>query len=393
MKVKAAYATLFSGAFRPLFLLAGLYAPLVLLLWLGYVFGYLTLPAQRISPLLWHSHEMIYGFVAAAMGGFVFTAVANWTGRTPLQGAPLLSLCILWLLGRWAMIFLQPGWLAMVLDLSYLLLVIVILLRELTLGKNRRNYIVAAVLTVLCSFNLIYHLELNGVLTIRGAGMRGAIITVILMVSLIGGRIIPAFSTNWLKARGEKGSLPVAFNRLDLACLIVTALVLMMFGLNPYSELSGAAFIIAALFHAVRLGRWQTAKIASEPLLLVLHVAYAWIPIGFLLLGTSSFLPVSPSAGMHALTIGAITTMIMAVAIRAGKGHSGRALTSDALTNATFVLITGAAVTRVGSSLLAFEWLLWLSALLWLLAFLVFIVVVVPILVMPPIKNSATLNS
>ena len=381
--MKSTYTTLFSGAYRPLFLLSGLYAPIVLLLWLGYLFGYLTLPAQRVNPLLWHSHEMIYGFVAAAMGGFAFTAVANWTGRPPLKGTGLLLLCMLWLVGRGAMIFVGIGWLAMVLDLSYLLLVIVMLVRELHLGKNRRNYIIAALLALLFLFNGLYHLEINGVLAGNGASMRGAIMTVVLMVSLIAGRIIPAFSRNWLRARNEKGALPAAFDRFDGATLISTLLALLCFVLYPLSELTGTVLIIAALLHSFRLSRWQTLKIASEPLLLILHVAYAWIPIGFLLLGASSFLRVSPSVGMHALTIGAITTMIMAVAIRAGKGHTGRALTSDARTNLAFILITLAAVSRVSASLLTFDWLLPLSALLWLLAFIFFMVVAVPILVMP----------
>lgn len=381
--MKISFTLLFSGAFRPLFLLAGLYAPLVMLLWLGYLFGDMTLPAQRINPLLWHSHEMIYGFVAAAMGGFAFTAVANWTGRTPLRGTPLVFLCVLWLSGRLVMIFLEPSWLAMAVDLSYLALVIILLVRELHLGQNRRNYIIAAVFSLLFVFNAIYHLEIIGAVTAGGASMRGAILTVVLLVSLIGGRIIPAFSGNWLKAKNDKGPLPAAFGRLDLASLISTALALICFVLIPYTDITGAVLIIAALLHTVRLSRWQTLKISNEPLLLVLHIAYAWIPIGFLLLGASSFLSVSPSAGLHALTIGAISTMIMAVAIRAGKGHSGRALTSDARINLTFILITLTAISRVSSSLLTYDWLMQLSGLLWLAAFLAFLVVAAPILVMP----------
>jgi uncharacterized protein involved in response to NO len=385
--MKSTYTTLFSGAFRPLFLLAGLYAPLVLLLWLAYLFSYITLPAQSVNPLLWHSHEMIFGFAGAAMGGFAFTAVANWTGRTPVQGMPLLLLCVVWLLGRCAMIFLEPGWLAMALDGSYLVLVILMLMRELYLGKNRRNYIIAAILGLLLVFNVIYHMEINGSFAFAGAGMRGAIITVILMVSLIGGRIIPAFSGNWLKARNEKGELPAAFGKLDIASLLSTVFVLVSFVLIPYSTISGAVLLIAALLHTLRLNRWQTRKIAGEPLLLVLHVAYAWIPFGFLLLASSSFLLVSPSVGLHALTIGAITTMVMGVSIRAGKGHSGRELTTDTKTNLTFILITSTAVTRVISSLLPFDWLLQLSAILWLLSFLAFLVVVVPILSRPSISH------
>ena len=381
------YTTIFSGAFRPLFLLAGLYAPLALLLWLGYFFGGLILPAQRINPFLWHSHEMVFGFVAAAMGGFAFTAVANWTGRPPLKGTSLLILCSLWLLGRFAMLFLEPGWGAMLLDLAYLLLVIVLLLRELYLGQNRRNYIVAVVLSLLCLFNVVYHLELsgnfNGIIS-SGASMRGAILSVVLMIALIGGRIIPAFSGNWLRARGVTGPLPASFGRLDIACLLSTVLVLLSFALYPVTTLTGAVLIVTALLHGLRLARWQTLKIAAEPLLLVLHVAYGWIPIGLLLLAASSFQFVTPSAGIHALTIGAITTMIMAVAIRAGKGHSGRPLTSDSWISSCFVLISLAAALRVASSLIAYDWLIMFSAIAWLLAFGIFLVVAVPILIMPP---------
>ena len=381
------YTTIFSGAFRPLFMLAGLYAPLVLLLWLGYFFGGLTLPAQRINPFLWHSHEMVFGFVAAAMGGFAFTAVANWTGRPPLKGTSLLILCGLWLLGRFAMLFLEPGWWAMLLDLAYLFLVIVLLTRELYLGQNRRNYIVVAVLSSLCLFNVAYHLELsgnfNGILTTSGASMRGAILSVVLMIALIGGRIIPAFSGNWLRARAVTGPLPASFGRLDIACLLSTVLVLLSFVPYPFSTSTGAVLIVTALLHSLRLARWRTLKIASEPLLLVLHVAYGWIPIGLLLLAASSFQLVTPSAGIHALTIGAITTMIMAVAIRAGKGHSGRPLTSDSWINSCFVLISLTAALRIASSLIAYDWLIVSSGLAWLLAFGIFLVVAIPILVLP----------
>ncbi|HAJ76952.1 MAG TPA: hypothetical protein DCM64_10915 [Gammaproteobacteria bacterium] len=385
------YATIFSGAFRPLFLLAGLYAPLVLLLWLGYYFGGLILPAQRINPFLWHSHEMVFGFVAAAMGGFVFTAVSNWTGRPPIQGTSLLVLCSLWLLGRIAMLFLEPGWLAMLLDLTYLFLVIVMLLRELYLGQNRRNYIVAAVFSLLFLFNVTYHLELsgvlNGIITTSGASMRGAILSVVIMLALIGGRIIPAFSGNWLRARAVKGSLPANFGRLDIACLLSTVLVLLIFVPYPLTASTGAVLIVTALLHSLRLARWQTLRIAAEPLLLVLHVAYGWIPIGLLLLAASSFQLVTPSAGIHALTIGAITTMIMAVAIRAGKGHSGRPLTSDIWINSCFILISLAAALRVVSSFIASNSLITISALAWLLAFGIFLVVAFPILVFPPSEH------
>ena len=384
------YATIFSGAFRPLFLLAGLYAPLALLLWLGYFFGGLTLPAQRINPFLWHSHEMVFGFVAAATGGFVFTAVANWTGRPPLKGTSLLILCSLWLLGRFAMLSLEPGWWAMLLDLTYLLLVIVLLVRELHLGQNRRNYIVAVVFSLLCLFNVIYHLELSGNfndIISSGASMRGAILSVVLMLALIGGRIIPAFSGNWLRARAVKGPLPASFGRLDIACLLSTVLALLSFVPYPFTTATGAVLIVTALLHCLRLARWRTLKIAAEPLLLVLHVAYGWIPIGLLLLAASSFQLITPSAGIHALTIGAIATMIMAVAIRAGKGHSGRPLTSDIWINSCFILISLAAALRVVSSFIASNSLITISALAWLLAFGIFLVVAFPILVFPPSEH------
>lgn len=366
----------FSIAFRPLFLLASLYAPLLISFWLLHLYWQPFLNLTEQNPMMWHSHEMLFGFVAAGIGGFLFTAVANWTGRPPIHGMTLIAMCVCWIAGRLVMLFGAglPMLVTVVCDLSYLMLVVVVLWRELYLAGNSRNYIVLGCLGLLLAFNLIYHLEVRNILSQHQWSIRGAIATTILLISIIGGRIIPAFTRNWMRGNKPNAAGPTEMNRFDTSVLLMTLLVVPLWVFAQYSFATGVVILSCGVMHAVRLSRWKGLDTLSEPLLFILHLAYSWIPVGFTLLGAGILFGFPPNAGIHALTVGAVTSMIMAVAARAGKGHSGRALESDLLLNLAFLLITLTALSRIVAALYYSEILIQISGLFWICGFIFYLI-------------------
>lgn len=382
---------LFSYGFRPFFLLAGIWAAAALTLWMLSFLGVLSLPTV-FDPLSWHAHEMLFGFAAAAVAGFILTAVPNWTGRLPLQGKPLLLLLLLWLAGRAAVTTsaVIGGWTAAVVDIAFLAVLASAVAREIVAGRNWRNLPVVAALAVLCAANLAFHI---GALTADGTivSARLAVAVLIVLICLIGGRIIPSFSRNWL-AKQRQGRLPASFGGFDKFTLGVTLAAMACWAYDPQSRVTGVAAAIAAAFNLVRLVRWAGERTAAEPLLWILHVGYLWIPAGLGLLAITPFSEsVAPSAGLHALTAGAIATMILAVMTRATLGHTGRTLHAGAGTTALYLLILLAGGSRVVASLDAtlFAPLLITSAVGWVTAFGLFIGLYGPMLVRPRARPSS----
>ena len=275
---------LFSYGFRPFFLAAGAWAAFGILLWLPQYLGWFALPT-RFGALDWHIHEMLYGYVAATIAGFLLTAIPNWTGRLPVTGWPLAALAALWLAGRVAILFSADigGVAAAAIDVSFLATLAAVAAREIIAGKNWRNLRVLAVLGVLVAGNIVYHVE---VLTAGGAdyGIRIAIAAVVLLISLIGGRIVPSFTNNWL-ARNNPGRKPVPFARFDMAALALSALALIAWIAAPAQQATGALLLSAGVLQSLRLARWAGDRTLADRLVLVLHVAYAFVPLGFLLIG------------------------------------------------------------------------------------------------------------
>lgn len=371
---------LFSYAFRPLFLLAALYAIVIVPVWVAAWLGAYPMPALRGNPIAWHAHEMIYGFAGAAVGGFALTAVATWTKRPPVAGRPLVFLGALWLVAR--MLFLFPSEelvaVAAVSDLGYGALLFVLMSREVIAARNTRNYKVLVLLALLVLTNLVFFIgvALGASWTMRAAF--AGLWAVVLLVNLIGGRIIPAFTGNWLRRQAGSalvppGRLPPGFDRFDTSTtwLLVAFAIVQVADVAPRWT-SGLGLVTGVLLLA-RLARWQGQRALGEPLVWILHLAFAWIPVGILLLSAAELDLVPRTAGTHALTAGAIATMIVAVAGRAALGHTGRALVSHPLLTTAYALITLAAVTRVaasGSS--GARVLLLISAAAWTLGFLCF---------------------
>ena len=362
--------TLFDRGFRPFFLLAGLWAPTALLLWLAMLAGILDLPTA-MDPVAWHVHEMLFGFVAAAMAGFLLTAVPGWTGRPPLQGLPLAALAALWLAGRLAVAL--SAWVgaagAAAVDIAFLAGLAAFCAREIAIGRNWRNLVVIALLALLISANALFHLGET-----ETAG-RTAIATIVTLIALIGGRVVPAFTRNWLVRHGA-AKLPPEHNRFDSAAMAATVAGAVAWVAGGDHPLVGALLALAALALAFRLARWRGLSTAAEPLLRVLHLGYLWLPLGLALLAVSMLAPAVPQGvALHALTVGAMATMILAMMTRATLGHTGRPLTASRATAAIYMLVTVAAVARLASGLAddGGALLLHASAAAWVAAFVLFV--------------------
>jgi uncharacterized protein involved in response to NO len=360
----------FSYGFRPFFFGGAVWAALGILLWLPQYFGELSLPTM-LSPLDWHIHEMIYGYVAAIVTGFLLTAIPNWTGRLPVNGYPLAGLAALWLAGRVAIAgsAIWGAVIAGVIDVAFLATLAAVVLRELVAGKNWRNLRVLIVLGVLVTGNVVFHFEAIW----RGAadyGIRVAIAAVIGLIMLIGGRIVPSFTHNWL-VRNNPGRLPRPFARFDALALGAGAVALAMWIALPQLAVSGAVLMIAGVLQAARLARWAGDRTFADRLVLVLHVGYAFVPIGFVLVGAAIVWPAEwpASAGLHAWTMGAIGLMTLAVMTRASLGHTGHQLAASVRTQVIYLFALIAALARIFAAFEPSSVLLYAAGLAWVLAF------------------------
>jgi uncharacterized protein involved in response to NO len=371
---------LFSYGFRPFFLFGALYAGLAVMLWLPVYCGEITLQTA-FMPRDWHIHEMLYGYVPAVMTGFLLTAIPNWTGRLPLQGTPLIALVAAWAAGRLAVTFSATiGWLpALIIDASFLLLVVGAAAREIVAGRNWRNLMVVGLVSVLAVGNVCFHLEshFSGV---ADRSMRAGIAVVIILITLVGGRIVPSFTHNWL-VRENPGRLPTPFGRFDMIVTLASAAALLTWIAQPVAATAGWALVAAGLLQLVRLSRWAGDRALREPLVLILHLGYAFVPLGFLLTGLAAFDLIPPASGIHAFAGGAIGTMTLAVMTRASLGHTGRELHASYATRAIYAAIVLAALVRVVATLVP-EYttvLLALAGVLWSVAFVGFAIVYGPI--------------
>lgn len=379
-----------SCGFRPFFLLGALYSGAIILVWLPMLRG-AGVTTSLFAPVDWHSHEMLFGYLAAVLTGFLLTAIPNWTGRPPVRGYPLLGLALLWIAGRIA-IFLSAdlGWLAtMVIDCAFLVMVTGAVAIEIIFGRNWRNLKVIIPVSVLAAANIFFHLEVHfsGAPDIaRRLGVGAAIVLVI----LIGGRIIPGFTRNWL-ARKNPGRLPAPAGRFDKATILVTALGFLGWSFAPEAVPTALTMAAAAGLNAVRLVRWAGYRAARDPLVLILHLAYAFAPVGLALIAWHILDParMPPAAGVHALGVGAIGVMTLAVMVRATLGHTGRPLRAGPAECGIFVTILASAVVRIIAALnIAAPWLLELAGGLWAAAFIGFALFHGPMLLRPRLQPS-----
>ena len=371
------------GGFRPFFFGGAAWAVIALILWLSALLGGLTLPSA-FEPLAWHRHEMLFGFVGAIVAGFLLTAIPNWTGRLPIAGVPLASLFGFWLLGRLALFWSDPIGLASaaVLDVGFYLVFALVAGREVLASKNRNLPVVALVL-LFGTANAADYAGVVGWIADEDAGSRAGIAIVTMMISLIGGRVIPSFTRNWMSKQGYTQNLPGQPTRFDLLTLAVTGAALGGWVLAPQEALVGWALGAAGLMQAVRLARWSGWRTLRDPMVLFLHVGYVWVPLGLLSLALSILSSAFPrTAAIHALTAGAMASMILAVMTRATLGHTGREIKAGPGTTVAFALVTAGAVLRVGAGLgfLDYRAGMELGGTAWAGAFLLFLVLYGPAL-------------
>jgi uncharacterized protein involved in response to NO len=373
---------LLSYGFRPFFLFGAVWAAAVMAVWPAMLAGSLNMPTA-FDPVRWHAHELIYGYVPAIIAGFLLTAVPNWTGRLPVVGMRLLGLFALWVAGRLAVLFsgLIGGLVAAGVDLLFLAALGATVAREIIAGRNTRNLKVLAVLVVLLAGNALSHAELLFSLH-SGQGVRVGLAAILMLIMLIGGRIVPSFTRNWL-VRQSPGRLPRPFDRFDVLALILAGGTLVLWIVTPNVAVTAVAAIAAAAAHTWRLCRWTGERTGAEPLILILRAGYAFVPIGFGLLGLSILRPdaVLTSSAIHAWTAGAIGTMTLAVMTRASLGHTGRPLTATCAIQAIYAAVIVAAVARLEAGFgVARDPMLHLSAAAWVIAFAGFAAVFAPVL-------------
>ncbi len=375
-----------SFGFRPLFLLAGLWAACAMIVWIAMLSGLVTLPT-RFDPVTWHSHEFLFGYLGAVIAGFLLPAVPNWTGRLPVVGWHLAGLTSLWVLGRLAIMFSTylPVWAVTGADLVFSATLWLVILREIIAGKNWRNLPVLALVGVLILANLIFHLEAaNDGYAAKGFGLRLGLSVILVLVALIGGKIIPSFTRNWLVKQGATGLPTPPMQRFDKVTLLATVATLLGWTIAPESAVSGAALIAIAALHGIRLSRWRGVSTADEPLVWVLHAAYAFVPLGALLNAVAIIAPqmLPQSTAIHVWTAGAIGLMTLAVMSRATLGHSGHALHAGRGTMLIYLALIGSVALRVAADFVP----LWRNAvldgsgLLWIVCFAGFTAIYGPML-------------
>jgi uncharacterized protein involved in response to NO len=371
--------------FRPFYLLGALFAAFAVPLWAALWSGGARLDTG-IAPQWWHAHEMVFGFALAIVTGFLFTAVRNWTGRDTPTGARLALLCALWLLVRAVFLAGAPT-LGVVLELAFLVLVAHTLLGNLVAAGNRRNYFVALMFVVLALLDLCFLAAVRGWMPALPADtlLRAALYLVVTLTFVIGGRVIPMFTLNAVRGIVQRRSVA-----LDRAAIGVgaAAFVLDLAGSAPL-VLAPAAFAAAAL-HAVRLEGWRPLATRGRPILWILHLSCAWIPVGFVLMGTAALGWTPATLTVHAFALGVVGGLVIGMITRTALGHTGRPLVAGRSETAMYLLVHAAALTRVAVPLLApaaYAAAIGASAALWSAAFLLYAIVYWPRLSRPRVDG------
>lgn len=384
-----------SLGFRPFFLFGALYAALLVALWVPWFLGIIAVPSA-FPPVAWHAHELLFGFVPAIIAGFLLTAVPNWTRRAPIAGTGLALLLCVWIFGRLALAFsthLDPSVTAAV-CVAFPLALAIAIGHELVAARNWRNLKIVAILCGIAIADALFHYEIF-VFGRTKFAHTGAVALVLMLVMIVAGRIVPLFTTNWLlQNRPGRAELPVSFNRWDVASMVLSGAALAAWVLLPlFDEVAwgvsatGSALVAAGIANVVRQARWVPQRTFGEPLLAILHVAYVFVGVGFVLTGLGVLWddPGFASAGLHAWTTGALATMMIAVMTRVSRGHTGRRLTAPWSTVALYAVMLVAALTRIAVSLAPEHTmvLLPLSGAAWVFAFGGFAALYGPMLLRP----------
>jgi len=371
----------FSYAFRPFFLFAFIYAFVAMgawLTWIGlYAAGAEVLEASiSLPPYQWHAHEMMFGYAMAVITGFFLTAVPNWTNTRPVEGATLKALAGAWVAGRLAIWFSSylPGLLVAALDLSLIFILLLLVLKALKARWSKRNFIFVPILLALLVANLLVHLEHMGITEdTMATGHMLALNVILLLIVIIGGRVVPAFTTNALRRLNET-TLPQPNAIFDIASILSMILICVgdLIGLDD--GLRGAIVVFAVIANALRMTKWRTSKVLDQPILWIIHLAYAWLIVGLALKAAALFdFGLTEITAIHALTVGTVGSMTIGVMTRAALGHTGRTIHASPTMVSAYVAISVAALIRVAGPALVpqyYNQALLLSGVLWAVLFM-----------------------
>ena len=376
-------AAVLSRGFRPFFLAAGAWAVIGMAIWPPFFAGQIEVPTA-FSPVDWHAHEMIFGYVGAVVAGFLLTAIPNWTGRLPVAGVPLASLIASWAAGRVAVFFsAEIGRVpAALIDAAFLAVFACVMAREVIAGHNRRNFKVIALVLTLSLDNIAFHLE-DERFGLAEMSTRAALGLIVMLILLVGGRVTPSFTNNWL-ARARLTERPAPFGKADAAILGLSAVTLALWVAAPESVATGALALLAGVANLWRLSRWRGLAARRDALVFVLHAGFFFAAAGFLVAGAGALWPsrIAYAAGVHVWAVGAVGVMTLAMMTRATLGHSGRALVASKATQFAYLCVVVALAARLT---MAFapqfaRPMMDLAAGAWILAFATFLFIYAPIL-------------
>ncbi|MGP0564471.1 MULTISPECIES: NnrS family protein [unclassified Nitrospina] len=374
------------NGFRPFFLLGALYSVTNLLIWGGFFAGHRPPPTFMLDPVQWHAHEMVFGYTIAIVSGFLLTAVANWTGRNPAGPMHLAGLAALWLAGRVVMQFDLglPETVIILVEGSFILALALTLSLPLLKSWNKRNFVFLVLLSILLACDTTF------LVTKDSPPLYVAVMIIVAMISLIGGRVIPSFTVAALHQRGEKAR-QVPQEKLDILALLSLALVILafVFADEEGTFLAGASFF-SAIIHALRMRRYHTHRILRDPMALILHIGYGWVIAGLILTGFSALGSVPFPTSLHAFTAGAIGSMTLGMMSRVPLAHTGRTVRATRLTILSFILLQGSALMRVLGPIMdpdnTVNWIMG-SATLWAFCFAFYILAYTPILWKPELER------
>ena len=375
---------LFALGFRPFFLVAALLAAVLVPLWIAVFAG--TLPLMPVLPgLIWHGHEMVFGFAGAVIVGFLLTAAHNWTGLSTPSGWPLAALVFLWLAGRLSMFSGVPA-LAAVLDISFLPVVALVLARVLVRAKSRRNYFVLVILAALAIANGMTHAGAHGWLEISPlTGLHLAVALITVLETVIAGRIVPSFTANALR------TVPWRNVHVDRLAIAGTAIALGMWAVDAPAGPTGAVALLAGIVQVVRVRGWRPLATLHTPLLWILHLSHAWIIAALFIIAAAGGGFVETVSVLHLLTVGAMGGLIVGMITRTALGHTGRLLKIGRLETACYVLLQTSVVLRVlpmfGLPAELYFPFLWASAGAWSACFVLYLWKFAPILISPRVDG------
>ena len=371
--------------FRPFFLLGAIYAVWMVSAWVFFTSGAAAAPVTWNSPALWHAHEMIYGFTAAIIAGFLLTAVANWTGGAPVRQMHLALLCLVWAAGRASFWYpYAPPVILSIIDLSFIPLLAGSLAVPLLRAWNKRNFVFLSMLALLFLGNLHMHLAAGGYGGDPRLTAYAAVLVVMMVISLVGGRIIPSFTVASLRMQGkiryqtDQGKTDIA------ALLLLLALTIALIASGLDSGITAAFAIAAALVHLWRMRYWHSFETGSDPMVWILHAGYLWLAGGLFTLGLHGLKLVDQaSLALHMLTVGCIGSMTIGMMARVALGHTGRPIAASLPVVLAFWLMQGAALARCFAILIGdanYRFWIGTSGLLWVAVFIIYLAVHAPML-------------